>query len=169
MQSLLWDTPWCIPRIQRTGSWSQALCWAVLSSWRSPAEALYAPLWVDPQGWAQPDNLKHKAPPNPRLATVDYGKNAPAEVSREGLWRTPMSKCASSWRRPLFSRIASRWREWWNPPGCNQYFRRYYSVLTASVRFSKPLSPPATIQMSSRVMQGGNPAFPSSDLARAGS
>ncbi len=92
MPFLLWDTPWCIPRTQRTGSWPQAWCWAVLSPWRSPAEALYAPLWVDPQGWAQPYNLKLKAP------TVDYGKYAPAELSREGLWWTPTSlaKCASS-------------------------------------------------------------------------
>lgn len=48
------DTPWCIPRTQRTGSWPQAWCWAVLSPWCSPAEALYAPLWVEPKAALSP-------------------------------------------------------------------------------------------------------------------
>lgn len=63
-----------------------------------PAEAVSAPLWVDPQGLAQPYSLKLKASPNHRLAAADYGKNAPAEVSGEGLWRSPTfpAKRASS-------------------------------------------------------------------------
>lgn len=82
MQNILWDRPWCIPRTQRTGSWPQALCWAVLSPWCSPAEALYAPLWVEAQGWAQPtawSSRRHQIAVFQRSTVV---KIAPAELER---------------------------------------------------------------------------------------
>ena len=79
------NTPWCIPRTQRTGNWLQAWWWAVLSPWRSPAEALCAPLWVDPQGWAQPNHPKLKASQTPPPSMADYGKNNPTDRWRRAV------------------------------------------------------------------------------------
>lgn len=119
MPILLQDTPWCIPRTRRTGSWPQAWCWAVLSPWRSPAEALYAPLWVDPQGWAQTNSLKLQTPQDRRLTNGRQWQKTPQLNSlQRGFGRDlhPWLNASFHSVAQMFSRIASRWREWRNPP-----------------------------------------------------